>query len=86
MTTARSAADYRAALRARLRKEVDELLEATPENLPDEVADILEAGVALMVLQKRLGHSSVAITGDIYSHVSHRVDLAAADQVCRSGG
>ncbi len=34
-------------------------------------------------MQERLGHSSVAITGDIYSHVSRQVDQAAADQVAR---
>jgi integrase len=34
----------------------------------------LEAGVGLKVMQERLGHSSVAITGDIYSHVSRQVD------------
>jgi integrase len=29
----------------------------------------LEAGVALKVVSERLGHASIAITGDIYSHV-----------------
>jgi site-specific recombinase XerD len=43
----------------------------------------LEAGVGLKVMQERLGHSSVAITGDIYSHVSRQVDQSAADQVAR---
>jgi integrase len=43
----------------------------------------LEAGVWLKVMQERLGHSSVAITGDIYSHVSRQVDQDAADQVAR---
>ena len=43
----------------------------------------LEAGVGLKVMQERVGHSSVAITGDIYSHVSPQVDQAAADQVAR---
>lgn len=41
----------------------------------------LSAGVGLKVMQERLGHSSVAITGDVYSHVSREVDQAAADQV-----
>ena len=41
----------------------------------------LTAGVGLKVMQERLGHSSVAITGDIYSHVSREVDQAAADRV-----
>lgn len=43
----------------------------------------LEAGVGLKVMQERLGHSSVAITGDIYSHVSRQVDQDAADQMAR---
>ena len=41
----------------------------------------LESGVALKVISERLGHSSIAITGDTYSHVSPAVDQAAAVQV-----
>jgi integrase len=41
----------------------------------------LSAGVGLKVMQERLGHSSVSITGDIYSHVSREVDQAAANKV-----
>jgi integrase len=41
----------------------------------------LEAGVALKVVSDRLGHSSISITGDIYSHVRAEVDQAAADQI-----
>jgi integrase len=41
----------------------------------------LKAGVSIKVMQERLGHSSIAITGDIYSHVSRDVDQAAADKV-----
>jgi Transcription factor WhiB/Phage integrase family len=41
----------------------------------------LSAGVSLKVMQERLGHSSIAITGDIYSHVSREVDQSAADRV-----
>ena len=41
----------------------------------------LSAGGDLKVMQERLGHSSVAITGDIYSYVSREVDQAAADRV-----
>jgi integrase len=41
----------------------------------------LEAGIGLKVVSKRLGHSSIPITGDIYSHVRAEVDQSAADQV-----
>ena len=41
----------------------------------------LEAGVSIKVVSERLGHSSISITGDIYSHVRAEVDQAAADQV-----
>lgn len=44
----------------------------------------LEAGVALKVVSTRLGHSSISITGDIYSHVRAEVDQAAADLVAGS--
>jgi integrase len=41
----------------------------------------LEAGVSIKVVSERLGHSSISITGDIYSHVRAEVDQAAADKV-----
>jgi integrase len=41
----------------------------------------LEAGVPLKVVSERLGHSSIAITGDIYSHVRPEIHQAAADKV-----
>jgi integrase len=41
----------------------------------------LEAGVPLKVVSDRLGHSSIAITADTYSHVSVEVDRAAAEQI-----
>jgi integrase len=41
----------------------------------------LESGVPLKVVSERLGHSSIAITGNVYSHVSPAVDQAAATQV-----
>jgi integrase len=41
----------------------------------------LTAGVGLKVVSERLGHASISITGDIYSHVSRDVDQSAADQV-----
>jgi len=41
----------------------------------------LTAGVGLKVVSERLGHASISITGDIYSHVSREVDQSAADRV-----
>ena len=42
---------------------------------------MLAAGVPLKVVSDRLGHSSIAITADIYSQVNVEVDRAAADQI-----
>jgi integrase len=39
----------------------------------------LEAGVELLVVSKRLGHSSIGITGDVYSHVRKAHDAKAAE-------
>ena len=39
----------------------------------------LAAGVALTVTSRRLGHSSIAITSDVYSGVADDTDRAAAD-------
>ena len=41
----------------------------------------LELGVPMKVMSERLGHSSLAITADIYSHVSEAVDQVAAAQI-----
>jgi integrase len=41
----------------------------------------IKAGVHLKAMQERLGHSSIAITGDIYSHVDREVDQSAADRI-----
>lgn len=41
----------------------------------------LEAGVDTKIVSGRLGHSSVAITSDLYQHVRREVDQQAADQV-----
>jgi integrase len=40
----------------------------------------LAAGVPLLAMSKRLGHSSVSITGDLYSHVVERLDREAAER------
>lgn len=41
----------------------------------------LESGVPLAVMSKRLGHASIRITADTYSHVAPAVDQAAANLV-----
>ena len=41
----------------------------------------LAAGVPLAVISKRLGHSSIAITSDTYSHLLEGMGKAAAEQV-----
>ncbi|MCZ7529739.1 MAG: site-specific integrase [Acidimicrobiia bacterium] len=41
----------------------------------------LEAGVPLKVVSDRLGHSSISVTGDIYSHVSTGLGEDAAARV-----
>ena len=41
----------------------------------------LEAGVPMKVVSERLGHSGIAITSDVYSHVTAATDHAAAMQV-----
>ncbi len=41
----------------------------------------LEAGVPMKVMSERLGHSTYAITADIYSHVTAATDRAAAAQI-----
>lgn len=41
----------------------------------------LEAGVELKTVQEILGHSSISITGDIYSHVTAKMQEEAANKV-----
>ena len=41
-------------------------------------AVMLKQGVASKLVQERLGHSTVAITLDVYSHVAPRIQEAAA--------
>lgn len=40
----------------------------------------LEAGVDMKTLQGRLGHGSMQVTADVYSHVSKKLELAAIDK------
>ena len=41
----------------------------------------LQAGVHPKIVQERLGHSTISITLDIYSHVNHAMDADAANTV-----
>jgi len=40
---------------------------------------LLQAGVPLKTVSDQLEHSSIAITGNVYSHVTHEIARAAAD-------
>ena len=40
---------------------------------------LLEEGIEREVVQKRLGHASIVVTSDIYSHVTRRLQRKAAD-------
>jgi integrase len=40
----------------------------------------LEAGIDMKTLQERLGHGSMQITSDVYSHVSKKMEVKAIDQ------
>lgn len=42
---------------------------------------VAHAGVAMKTVSDRLGHSSTAITADLYTHVSPAVAQDAADRV-----
>jgi integrase len=41
----------------------------------------LAAGVDIKVVSDRLGHSTTAITADLYTHVNRNVGRAAADRI-----
>ena len=43
----------------------------------------LAAGVPAKVISKRLGHATIAVTMDIYSHVLPALDRESADTVAR---
>lgn len=40
----------------------------------------LEAGIDMKTLQERMGHGSMQITSDVYSHVSKKMEVKAIDQ------
>jgi len=44
----------------------------------------LEAGVDLKVVSQRLGHSQIAITADLYTHVNAGPGRAAAEKIARA--
>jgi integrase len=46
-------------------------------------SDMLAQGVPLKVASERLGHSSIAVTADIYSHVDAALDRGAAEATDR---
>lgn len=41
----------------------------------------LGAGQSLKLMSERLGHSSVSVTGDIYSHVTPQIHSDAAEEM-----
>ena len=43
----------------------------------------LDAGLPAKVISERLGHATIAVTMDIYSHVLPGLDREAADRVAR---
>jgi integrase len=45
---------------------------------------LLEAGVPLKVVSERFGHSSIAITGDLYQHVTEHMQTDAAEKAGRA--
>jgi integrase len=47
---------------------------------------LLEKGIGLKTVSEMLGHSSVAITGDVYLHVSDGAAQAAADTLAAAIG
>jgi integrase len=47
---------------------------------------MLEAGVHIKVVQERVGHSSIAITGDVYSHVTPGLQQPGSRAGCAARG
>ena len=79
--TARAPRPLLAAVPAARRR--DELATAAgPHNLRHTWATLaLNAGVHPKVVSDRLGHATIAVTIDTYSHVAPSLDAAAADTV-----
>jgi integrase len=56
-----------------------------PHNLRHGAATLmLAAGIHPKLVQQRLGHASIAITLDLYSHVSPEMERTAADAIERA--
>jgi integrase len=52
----------------------------TPYSLRHTCATLLlEKGIPLKVVSERLGHSTIALTADVYSHVTPSMQKQAAD-------
>jgi integrase len=59
----------------------------TPHGLRHSAASVaLANGVPLKVISDRLGHSSISITADVYSHVEEGLDREAAAQIANAIG
>jgi site-specific recombinase XerD len=41
---------------------------------------LLEAGADMKYVQKRLGHGSIQITSDVYSHISKKIEKDTMDK------
>ncbi|OAH53951.1 integrase [Domibacillus aminovorans] len=41
---------------------------------------LLESGAQMKYIQERLGHGSMAITADVYSHISDRLNKETIDE------
>jgi len=41
---------------------------------------MLEAGASMKYIQERLGHKSIQVTSDIYSHISKRTEIETLDK------
>ncbi len=47
---------------------------------------MLEAGIAMKVVQERLGHSTMMLTADTYSHVSASLQQRAVERLAEYVG
>ena len=45
---------------------------------------MLRAGVPLKVASRRLGHSSIGVTGDLYQHWAQDMDVDAAERAAEA--
>jgi integrase len=66
--------------------DVDEPVGAVGCVLDSAATTMLEAGVPLRTVSELLGHSSVAVTGDVYGHVSSEGARSAVDRLSAAMG